>query len=293
MSLSEDLGIAPAATDPQPPPAEGNAPAPDPQPTNGDGGNTANQPEIIESPALADDQLGHLVQVKVNGEDEWVPVSDAAAGYQRQADYTAKTQALAEQRRELDDAVKLADAFKADPKFTIETLAKSQGLKLVDGSVAPSGEEEYMTPEERRFADQQAEIDSLKSQVQATQAQSHLEKQMADLETQVGGSVDRDALVRHMAATGVSNVRAAYADMNFDAIPGGRAQAANEAAKNAVLDQKREASVIHRPTQTSAGSQSPSAAEVPSSLREAAQMAWEGRTVSAEQSLPEWIQKGF
>lgn len=42
-----------------------------------------------------------LVTIKVNGKDEKVPLKEAIAGYQRQADYTRKTQEVAEARRQL------------------------------------------------------------------------------------------------------------------------------------------------------------------------------------------------
>lgn len=45
------------------------------------------------------------VTVKVNGEDQEVPLSEALNGYTRQADYTRKTQQLAERRQELEGAL--------------------------------------------------------------------------------------------------------------------------------------------------------------------------------------------
>ena len=47
---------------------------------------------------------GPLTTVIVNGKEEQVTKSELIAGYQRQADYTQKTQALASDRRELDGA---------------------------------------------------------------------------------------------------------------------------------------------------------------------------------------------
>jgi len=43
-----------------------------------------------------------LVTVKIDGKEEQIPLSEAIANYQRQADYTKKTQALAEQRKAVE-----------------------------------------------------------------------------------------------------------------------------------------------------------------------------------------------
>lgn len=47
---------------------------------------------------------GQTFTVRVNGKDEKVSESELISGYQRHADYTQKTQALASDRRELDGA---------------------------------------------------------------------------------------------------------------------------------------------------------------------------------------------
>jgi uncharacterized protein YeeX (DUF496 family) len=48
------------------------------------------------------DEFGEkYVSVQVNGEEVQVPLKEALSGYQRQADYTRKTQELSEQRRQV------------------------------------------------------------------------------------------------------------------------------------------------------------------------------------------------
>lgn len=50
----------------------------------------------------ASDPMDQLVTVKIDGKEEQIPLKEAIAGYQRQADYSRKTGALAEQRKQLD-----------------------------------------------------------------------------------------------------------------------------------------------------------------------------------------------
>lgn len=56
-------------------------------------------------PEPSEDELPQTVEVKVAGETREVPLEEAIRGYQRQQDYTRKTQELAEQRRELSEQV--------------------------------------------------------------------------------------------------------------------------------------------------------------------------------------------
>jgi len=55
-------------------------------------------------PDDSDDSESPAYTVKVDGEECEVTLEEALSGYQRQADYTRKSMALAEQRRELQDA---------------------------------------------------------------------------------------------------------------------------------------------------------------------------------------------
>jgi hypothetical protein len=67
-----------------------------------------------------DDQPRYTV--KVNGEDLEVPVDELVKGYQRQSDYTQKTQALSQERENLATLRALERALEADPQATIKAL---------------------------------------------------------------------------------------------------------------------------------------------------------------------------
>ena len=82
-----------------------------------------------DAPILnVDDFSDHHVVVKVDGEDVRVPLSEAVAGYSRQADYTRKTQELAQQKQSLQWASAVAQALENDPNRTIELLQTHYGL---------------------------------------------------------------------------------------------------------------------------------------------------------------------
>lgn len=79
--------------------------------TEGDETATADDAEVApESEAAAEDEGAEgasepetqLVTVVIDGKTERIPVEEAAKGYQRQADYSRKTAALAEERRTFD-----------------------------------------------------------------------------------------------------------------------------------------------------------------------------------------------
>ena len=58
--------------------------------------------EAPDTPILElDEYADYRVPIKLDGEELQIPLSEAIAGYQRQADYTRKTQELSQQREEI------------------------------------------------------------------------------------------------------------------------------------------------------------------------------------------------
>lgn len=62
------------------------------------------------------------------GSDRPVTLQELKDGYFRQADYTRKTQEVAEQRKGNEQAIKFWAAFQADPAGVARTIAESAGL---------------------------------------------------------------------------------------------------------------------------------------------------------------------
>ena len=85
--------------------------------------------QVSDMPYLeTENYANHVVRVKLDGEELQVPLSEALAGYQRQADYTRKTQELAEQRNQMQYAATIQTALERDPEATIDLLARHYTL---------------------------------------------------------------------------------------------------------------------------------------------------------------------
>lgn len=107
-------------------------------------------------------------EVELPGIDRPVPLSEMRDGYLRQADYTRKTQALAEQRKQFEDeheqALRLMRALSEDPAGTAAYLAVKTGVvdeqtvagkvrQLQDAWKPPPGRDEVEKQLEQRVAD--------------------------------------------------------------------------------------------------------------------------------------------
>ncbi|MBR2818216.1 MAG: hypothetical protein IKE60_26375 [Reyranella sp.] len=84
----------------------------------------ADHAETVEQESEADEDTedteeseSGLVTVVVDGKSEQLPLSEVAAGYQRGADYTRKTQALAEERKEFES---VRNAFVSEAQAVLE-----------------------------------------------------------------------------------------------------------------------------------------------------------------------------
>lgn len=68
--------------------------------------------EAADDDAEEAPKLDSLVTVKINGKEQKVTLKEAIDGYQRQADYQGKTQALAEQRKALEVERKQSEEYR-------------------------------------------------------------------------------------------------------------------------------------------------------------------------------------
>lgn len=172
--------------------------------------------------ALDIDSYGtHVVTIKVDGEELTVPLSEALSGYQRQADYTRKTQELAADRRSIEAYESLNAAFLADPKGTIEALARQAGVDL-GGAAAPDVE---LDPEEARLA----KIESFMADEQQRREQARLDGTLADLRSRYGEeNVVESELIQYAVQRGftIDTLDDAFKSLHYDkAIEKARADA--------------------------------------------------------------------
>lgn len=199
-----------------------------------DGGNpSASEPvEAAPQEPVADDTPKY--KIKVGGEEQEVTLEELQSGYQRQSDYTRKTQEIAAMRKRLAQAEALATALERDPKRTLQALNREFGL---EGEPSVGEDDwEQMTPEERRLATLEAQLE----QTQAQAARRQIEDEFKALEAEFG-EVDRDEVANYALKNNVS-VPAAYRLMTWEDLRKGQEKLSKELE---VLNSKRGAQAVH------------------------------------------------
>jgi hypothetical protein len=132
-----------------------------------------------------DDPDDRYVRVRVDGQDVEVPYSEALKGYSREADYTRKAQALAEQRQEAQYALNLQRALQANPEMTLRILAEQYGQPIGQQQPAPAAaEDEYVDPLERAIADERQARMALEERLAVREADQQLERAIGSLQSQ-------------------------------------------------------------------------------------------------------------
>ena len=172
------------------------------------------------------------VRVKVDGEDEEVPLAEALTGYSRTADYTRKTQELAEQRQQAEYALTVERALHAQPDETLRLLARQYGVNF-EQSPPPQqreqpsyddGSDRYVDPIEQRLAQIERQNQALQSQWEQRQADEQLRQAVSGI-TQRYQLTDAD--VREVVSTALQHGMGPESfDMIWKNIAFDRAQAA-------------------------------------------------------------------
>lgn len=190
------------------------------------------------------DELGdRYVKVKVDGQELDVPVKEALSGYQRQADYTRKTQELAAQRESLQYAQTLAEALQADPNGTIELLSRHYGAAPA-ANQEPQVDLDLMDPVERQVY----ELNQKVQMFEQAQAQQELEREIGRL-TSKYQDFNPSEVINHALRSGVTDLEAAYKQVAYDrlaqevaAIRGAQQVVASK--EQEIIDAKRNAGFV-------------------------------------------------
>lgn len=181
------------------------------------------------------------VSVQVNGEEIQVPLKEALSGYQRQADYTRKTQELSEQRRQVHFGAALQEALQNDPNGTLALLSQHYGVQQT-----PSEEEDlYMDPVEKQYKHLEQRIQIFEQQ----KAMDQLEKTVESLSKRYGSDFDANEVVSKALAIGSTDLESIYKQIAFDRVYEQSAVARQEKAKREeekqkVTQAKRQVSVV-------------------------------------------------
>lgn len=215
------------------------------------------------------------VKVRVDGEEVTVPLSEAVAGYQRQADYTRKTQTLAQQKNELQWASAIRGALEADPHGTIELLATQFGVRL--DAAQPTRDDsgfdsdlwrnEFEQAEDPKYAQIEARLRAFEEE----RAQQHLERTIAHLSTKYGEEFDAREVVAAALASGSTDLEATFKQIKFDKVmeEAKAAKAAASARATKVAAKKEAAVVSGGASKAGAGSDSGAVLSIADAWREA------------------------
>ena len=204
--------------------------------------------------------------VKIDGEERQVTLSELRDGYQRQADYTRKTQELASERERLQQAEAIVTALESDPMGTLTALGQAFGVENQSQQPTPSSyEDEWQQEQDPR--DQR--LQSLEAQV-AAQARTHrqqaLDKEVVKLKGQYG-DFDEKALFHHALTNRIPNLEAAFTHMSYGQVA---ATAEKLQQEQDITDDKRQSATVAGGKSTQSGAVQPTVtSEKIGSLREA------------------------
>lgn len=208
------------------------------------------------------------VKLPVAGEEIEVPLSEALAGYQRQADYTRKTQELSQQRQQVQFAAAIQQALDNDPANTIKLLQEHYGI---NDAQAFEEDDIFADPTEKQIRQLEGRIKSFEE----AQALQQLERNIAALQTKYGDDFEPNEVVAQALAIGSNDLEGIYKQMAFDKMMT-RQQAQQHVAQQRqvqeqkIVESKRQTGIV---SGSSAASSADSAAAPVASLRDAFDLA--------------------
>lgn len=203
--------------------------------------------EAPDTPVLdVQEYSDYRVPVKLDGEELQVPLSEAIAGYQRQADYTRKTQELSQQRQQFEFATALEAALQRDPASTIDLLSKHYGIsrQAVTDMLDNDESFEELDPVEQRYR----ELDNRIASFEEYQSQQQVEAEIRRLQSMYQ-DFDVQEVVTAALRIGSTDLEGTYKQIAFDRMMAKQQlerQAAEKKsqAEQAVMDSKRQAAVV-------------------------------------------------
>jgi hypothetical protein len=178
------------------------------------------------------------VKLQVDGEEVSVPVKEALAGYQRQADYTRKTQELSEQRKQVQFAATLAESLQNDPAGTLQALQQHYGVGTV---AAIPEEEEWLDPAEKQLRQLEQRIAAFEQ----SKAMDELTRTIDSLQSKYGDDFNADEIVAKALTTGSTDLEAIFKQITFDKVYSKASEAEKKLAEEqSRIEAKRSASVV-------------------------------------------------
>jgi hypothetical protein len=203
--------------------------------------------ESPSTPVLSiEEYSNYRVPVKLDGEELEVPLSEALAGYQRQADYTRKTQELAQQKEQFQFATALQSALDNDPAATIDLLSKHYGIsrQAVTEMIADGEDFDSLDPVEQKYR----ELDQRIASFEDYQSKQEIEREVQRLKSKY-----EDFNINEVVSTALrlnsTDLEGTYKQIAFDKMMAKselerQARDVQQQKENALLESKRQASVV-------------------------------------------------
>jgi hypothetical protein len=187
--------------------------------------------ELFDYTEIAD----KVIKLQVDGEEVVVPVKEALAGYQRQADYTRKTQELSEQRKQVQYASALQEALQSDPAATLQLLNQQYGV-----ATQPQ-EDEWMDPAEQQLRQLEQRIAAFEQ----SKAMDELTRTIDTLQSKYGEDFDADEVVAKALATGSTDLESIFKQITFDKVYSKASEATKKLSEEqARVQSKRSAAIV-------------------------------------------------
>lgn len=150
---------------------------------------------------IDDDLANKYVKVKVDGEELSVPLNEALQGYSRESAATKRFQEAAELRKQADEALRLQQAFRADPGLTVQILARQAGVSVEEflgmtpaqqrAAVEDADDEEYLDPLERQIREERQARLALEQRLEQREADERLARAVSGLKQQYNATDDQ------------------------------------------------------------------------------------------------------
>ena len=251
-----------------------------------DGGQVEPQGDIAPEPEpdyLDLDAYGnHYARVKVDGEELEVPVAEALQGYQRQADYTRKTQELSERSQQVQFWESVDQAMQVDPQATLSFLQNHYGIGQAQVAANTSYEEPeedwFADPSEKRIAQLEQQLQSVTQHFEQQQASQLLDQVVGNLQQKYGEDFNAREVISAALDRNISDPRmleSVYKEMAFDRLMAKQAAQADAEAKREQDAERRRQAAQDAATTVSQGSgsngavQTPTPASRPKTIQEA------------------------
>lgn len=274
---------------------------PDEGVAEGDGQPTEPAPEVDDEPRdyLDIDEVGdRYVPVKVDGEQLEVPLREVVQGYSRTADYTRKTQEVAEKAKQAEYALAVQRALQAQPEETLRLLGRQYGVNFEQQSPPPQqgweqpsydegfDEDPYADPVQKRLNQQEQILMQMREQMQEREANETLRAAVGGLQRKYQldeTTVQEVVSTALQAGMGPGAFEMIYKNIAFDRAAQAREyamkQRAEQNASREAAKARGQQLVGNGPSSAAAGGPPPVPPEGTSvSLTEAFEAAWDQHT---------------